>query len=362
MLPTFADESVTHGTLLRDLGIINGEGGNLNEDGELKREELVAILVRIVDTGDVKLPAEPYFTDVPQDNWAAEVLEKAHVLGITDGISANTFGFGQVVDQQQATTFILKTLGYKPNWDTVIEDAKTQYQIEVTLPLDNFVRKHMFELTNKAMLTDMADGSGLLISKVAGPEDETRRVYTKKLIAKMNADTDIAGAAHEEANADLAIIGSGLFNQVMVATTDADLTKQINAINEMFFYNATKDDLFKFVGAEEKITFNFITSGKYTYEGTEYDHIDDYSGTVTKEKASAFITSTEGYADEVWDNEKFYSSENAFVYTFTTPIYKDHGIVNMPTFITILKNDDGSFSLTVHKEKYLVKGSIVDKK
>jgi len=182
MTLVFAHGSKSHGDLLQDLGIINGDNGDLKETNQLKREELVAILVRIVDTGDIELPDQPYFKDVPQDNWASEILEKAHILGITDGISPNTFGFGQVVDQQQATTFLLKTLGYKPNWQTVIKDAKVLYQIDLDQSPDVFLRQDMFELTNDAMMVEMANNNGILLDHVISDKNnKVRQDYIKTL-------------------------------------------------------------------------------------------------------------------------------------------------------------------------------------
>lgn len=160
---TMTPVKLTYGTILKDIKVLNGTGNGLEPENELKREELVAMLVRLVDTSSVELPEESFFTDVPKDHWAHETLEKAHVMGITDGVEEGVFGLGQTVDQQQATTFLLKLLGLESNWDTVIEDAESDYNLVLSTPAgDKFIRGNMFELTAKALFIPQKSGRAII--------------------------------------------------------------------------------------------------------------------------------------------------------------------------------------------------------
>jgi len=361
----FAEETQTHGSLLRDLGIINGENGDLNEDGLLKREELVAILVRIVDTGDVVLPAEPYFTDVPKDNWAFEVLEKAHVLGITDGVSPNTFGFGQIVDQQQATTFILKTLGYKPNWDTVIEDAKDKYLIDLTDTPDQFVRKHMFELTNDAMLADFANGNGILLDRVISEKtDEKRRNYIINYSHQLSADRTAYAEKKKAEERSVPYQGKDLIKDVMLATEDENLKQIVDTISATTFYVSDEKGLFDFVGATELAVFSFEEKYVETAQDGSTYNVQSYYRAELHDfmQTSVLIESSEGMGGEVWENEVYHTADNAFIYKYDYPYYTDNGMIQKPGYILILKNADGTFSLSEHREKHIVKAEIADTK
>ena len=65
--------------------------------------------------------AEP-FRDVPQNHWAAGVIEELRSLGFSDGIGDNQFGLGQTITRAQFAAFIAKVQGYNGNYPQAYTD------------------------------------------------------------------------------------------------------------------------------------------------------------------------------------------------------------------------------------------------
>lgn len=153
---TITDDSRIAVDILKAAKILTGDAtGNVNENQPLKREELVAILVRMADAtydGSFKKPATASFKDVPTTHWAFEIVEKAKHYKLTTGIGNGMFGIGQQVTYQQALTFVTRMVGYNFDWNTVISDARfngfSSAEPAIGMP---FLRGHMFDLTVRAL-------------------------------------------------------------------------------------------------------------------------------------------------------------------------------------------------------------------
>ena len=65
--------------------------------------------------------AEP-FRDVPQNHWAAGVIEELRTLGFSDGIGDNQFGLGQTITRAQFAAFIAKVQGYDGSYPQAYTD------------------------------------------------------------------------------------------------------------------------------------------------------------------------------------------------------------------------------------------------
>ena len=65
--------------------------------------------------------AEP-FKDVPQNHWAAGVIEELRTLGFSDGIGDNQFGLGQTITRAQFAAFIAKVQGYNGTYPQAYTD------------------------------------------------------------------------------------------------------------------------------------------------------------------------------------------------------------------------------------------------
>lgn len=172
------EEKVTYGELLFELGLINGSGNGLDEDKELTREQMVAILNRMsAREGDEAFtpPAVPTFSDVPKSNWAYADIEKAYASGITSGIGEGKFGLGGKVTHQQAVTFLARVAGYEIDYANAIDEG---WEIGIWLLSDkpataNLYRGDIFEL--------MAGTLGI-------PVDEDEEIYLIHLIPSISPE------------------------------------------------------------------------------------------------------------------------------------------------------------------------------
>ena len=147
---------MTPGEVLREVGVIQGDSnGNLNPQDPITREELIAILVRVVPEGteDFAGPQNPTFTDVPESHWAYKYVEQAYFLGLTSGLGDSSFGLGQYVSYKQAVTFIMKVIDEPVNWDTAVKDADKKYIFSENGKLhpEQIQRDDMFELVIRAL-------------------------------------------------------------------------------------------------------------------------------------------------------------------------------------------------------------------
>ncbi|KPU27427.1 hypothetical protein TR13x_04980 [Caloranaerobacter sp. TR13] len=107
------------GSLLKDLGVLTGDAsGDLMLDKELKRQDMIVLLSRLMGKEDVakNFPFAPTFTDV-EDPFYAPYIAWAQAEGITNGIGDNLFGFNQKLTVAQLQTFLLRALGYENAWE-----------------------------------------------------------------------------------------------------------------------------------------------------------------------------------------------------------------------------------------------------
>lgn len=108
---------------LYNLGLFSGTGSDSNGNPifELERaptrHEAVTMLVRLLGKeGEAKTKTwSTPFTDVAE--WAKPYVGYAYANGLTNGISANTYGGSQIINDTQFITFVLRALGYQSGTD-----------------------------------------------------------------------------------------------------------------------------------------------------------------------------------------------------------------------------------------------------
>ncbi len=108
------------GAVLKELGLITGDGTGLNEGGTLLREQVVVITLRLNGLEAAAKSHVPVgmFTDVPKNHWAAPYIEYASKVGLTTGIGGGRFGLGMTVTAKQMATLMLRALGHTADWGT----------------------------------------------------------------------------------------------------------------------------------------------------------------------------------------------------------------------------------------------------
>lgn len=63
----------------------------------------------------------PAYTDVPEDHWAYEDIQKVTDAGLFQGVDASTFGLGQTMTRAQFVTALVRLFG----WETVVPETPT---------------------------------------------------------------------------------------------------------------------------------------------------------------------------------------------------------------------------------------------
>lgn len=111
-----AETEKSYGQLLQEIGLIKGSDKGLQEDKEITREEMVTILVRLESDKQgyesFVAPQNPSFKDVPASHWAYRDIEYAYKKGLTGGIGEGKFGLKKRITYDQASLFLLRSLGY----------------------------------------------------------------------------------------------------------------------------------------------------------------------------------------------------------------------------------------------------------
>jgi len=172
----FADENMTGGENLYELGLVKGDAeGNLMEDQMLTREQMMVMLARVNDVEgeamDYDLPST--FNDVNADSYYAPYIAYAEVQEWTNGTGDGTFSPNAEVTAQMVATYMLRVLGYEVNWDTAVAEAAVLGIMDDT-PSEKFLRGNAFDMMYDAVNTKMANSEmtlGQKLGKIAMEEE-----------------------------------------------------------------------------------------------------------------------------------------------------------------------------------------------
>lgn len=160
---------------LKKLEIIQGDGNSLNENGDLKREEAIAILIRMLNQEKEALRFEAYgqFTDVPATHWAARYVDYAYEKGLTSGIGDGKFGRGMLVNRKMMASYMLKALGHSADWskeDIMAKARKYNITSDKGDGLEPITRGQCFIYIANTLLEKKADGKEVLLLSILGKE------------------------------------------------------------------------------------------------------------------------------------------------------------------------------------------------
>ncbi|MGI8316639.1 S-layer homology domain-containing protein [Halobacillus mangrovi] len=94
---------------LADEGIFEGDNKNrFNLDSYLKRREMAVLLQRVYQFPPAS--KEEPFTDVKDNDWYKEAVERLYASGITKGVSETEFGPDQRITREQFATFLARSI------------------------------------------------------------------------------------------------------------------------------------------------------------------------------------------------------------------------------------------------------------
>jgi len=131
-IPAFADVN-TAGERLEDLGIIQGDGTGLNPGAELKRQNAIIILTRMLGLEEEALATtvKPSFTDIPEADLAfyGPYIAFAEVEKLTKGVGGGLFGWDQEATTGMMATFMVRALGYEA--ETIADGLKKAVELEI---------------------------------------------------------------------------------------------------------------------------------------------------------------------------------------------------------------------------------------
>lgn len=185
-----SDEAVTYGDVLFELGLIQGSNGQLHEENELTREEMIAILNRLNVDADEKFtpPAKPTFSDVPKTHWAYADVEKAYYNGLTTGLGNGKFGIGGKITYQQAVTFLARTAGYNINYEHALEEGAELgiVLVEGRTKETNLFRADVFELMVNTLMTEVEGTDLVLIVLLPGMTEEKLDQFVMSSLEAVN--------------------------------------------------------------------------------------------------------------------------------------------------------------------------------
>ncbi|MZQ98910.1 MAG: hypothetical protein GT601_14675 [Acidaminobacter sp.] len=191
MIPMgFAADS-TAGTMLKGYGIIAGdENGNLNEDQNLNRAEMMVVLARMMGKGaEAQAFALPStFTDLEGFGWAVPWIAYAEMNEWTAGVGANMFNPAGNVTAQEAAVFMLKALGYEAdvdfNWANAVEfaTAKGLFAGVDTAATSPILRGDLFTMMITTLNTEVKSGAGKLGIVLGYMEEEVLKVTSVKAL------------------------------------------------------------------------------------------------------------------------------------------------------------------------------------
>lgn len=162
------------GEELKSLGIIKGQdGGELNENSKLTREQALVVLVRMLGKED-EISKSKFddikFKDVPAGNFYEKYIAHAKSKGWTNGISPNLFGFEKNISTKAVATYFMRALGYEIDWskDDVMKKATELGIMKDVIAVENedIIRGEVFLMMRNTLNSRLEGSSETLKEKL----------------------------------------------------------------------------------------------------------------------------------------------------------------------------------------------------
>ena len=95
---------------LAQLGIINGKTINtFCPNDNITREEFIKLVIMAFVPEAKRVPADVWFSDVPDGEWYSDVVKVAYGLDIVKGVGEDRFGTGEYITRQDAAVMVYNT-------------------------------------------------------------------------------------------------------------------------------------------------------------------------------------------------------------------------------------------------------------
>ena len=331
----------TYVDTLSKLGIVKGNGKGYDLNGQIKRCEAAAIIVRLLGEEDnMMMNYDPsqisYYSDIESDKWYAPYINYIANKGIINGYSDFTFRPNQYISEKSVIKMLLGVLEYKYiidfTWSNIYEKAYEygllEDEVDKTKTEDNnqFTRGEAFELVRKTIETNFKDSDMTLVKKWI--EDDRFSI----------SDITEAGLDADETKTEVTNIENT--NSTSVRITFNEPVKGITKDNVSIIRKDTDKDL-KITKVTVKDNLVTIVTGAQSalkdYEVT-FESISDNYDFVTKDLKTQF----KGYMPDEIESNKFLISKIEAVSKDTIKVFFTQPIGVVPTvtnFYDIYEDD-----------------------
>lgn len=186
---------------LYEIGIVRGDGKSLNLEGQLKRSEASALIIRLLGAEDEMNKNKAYYaslaeySDISSTHWAAPYIGYLTQKGIISGNSDGTYQPDRYLSEKELLKMLLCALGYTVDVDFTMRNIYSKafelnilkdsiYKTKIT-DNRNFTRKECFSLIRVALDAKYKDSDETIISQWIA-----NGVYTLSQLRSANIITD----------------------------------------------------------------------------------------------------------------------------------------------------------------------------
>lgn len=290
MIPMGFAADQTAGEILKGMNLLAGdENGNLNEDQNLNRAEMMVIMARMMgkfeEAKSFALPST--FTDLAGFSWAVPYIAYAEMNEWTAGVGAGMFNPAGAVTAQEVAVFMLKALGYEADvdftWANAVEVATAKgLMAGVSTPAtSSILRGDLFKVMYTTLNTNVKGEAVALGVKLGYMKPAVLAVSSVKALNSKEIEITFnkamnEGSAEDETNYVVKVGGvSEDFNasleedNVVVLTLDESI-EAITSVNVEVSEDVL-DDALKALGADYKTAFIFYDEDAPEVVSTEVD-------------------------------------------------------------------------------------------
>ena len=293
MIPMGFAADQTAGEILKGMNLLAGdENGNLNEDQNLNRAEMMVIMARMMgkfeEAKSFALPST--FTDLAGFDWAKPYIAYAEINEWTAGVGAGMFNPAGTVTAQEVAVFMLKALGYEADvdftWANAVEVATakglmTGVDTAATSPI---LRGDLFKVMYTTLNTNVKGEAVALGVKLGYMKPAVLAVSSVKALNANEIEIVFTkavneGSAEDEANYEIKVgsveLDSADFeaeldkSNVVILTLD-DAAQAITSINVTVSKDLLDADMNE-LGADYKTVFIFYDDAAPEVVSTEVD-------------------------------------------------------------------------------------------
>lgn len=217
---------------LHDINVLRGTGTDYNLEGQLKRSEAAAFIVRLLGVENEVIEnkdmySKTGFTDIKETDWHAMYVGYVAKNGIVGGYGNGSYGPDNYVTEKQFTKMVLGALGYKQGTDfTWAEVYNFAYEKKLyedvayatrTEDKTNYTREHVINLLYTSLDKEINKTTTTILKRLVD-----KKFITEETAVKTNLYTiDTVKMAVEKIEATTLTTIKIVLNEKVVDTSNA---------------------------------------------------------------------------------------------------------------------------------------------